>query len=594
MIFSETFDQRGIRGIDQRGAEIQRTTCPDCSHKRKPEHQHEKCLTVWAQKGTWSCAHCGQKGHLRLEGSAKPVERPKPEIRPLLREQVKNAPTEAGSEVFAWFLKRGITQATVERNRIKQTGAGEHAAICFPFLHENKLVNVKYRGLHEKKFWQTQGASKIFYGLDDLVGQTECVICEGEMDKLSFNEAGFFNVVSVPDGAPSPEARSFESKFSFLETCADCLEPMQKIYLACDADEAGTKLRDELARRLGKHRCLVVNFPENCKDANDVLVRFGAVRLWQCVEQARPYPVEGAMTVQDYEAALDDLYKYGFPVPPKSGFAEFDAVFHPFAGALTVVTGVPSHGKTTFLQNYVIGLAKWSNWRFAVYSPEAPAELWGYQACEVFVGKPFLPNYNGRMNEREYAEAKEFLGNYFIQLCDDTALYTIERLKESIAWAVRARGVKAAIIDPWNKVAHNRSARESEHEYIGRVLPELQLFAKRYGVHLFIVAHPTKLQKRDDFNFEIPTMYSISGSANWYNMPDNGLILYRYRHHEHGESTGGNTSYVFTGKIKTELYGRDGAMVKLAFNAANHCFTEATSDNYTPQHPTKQKPSGVF
>jgi twinkle protein len=574
MTFVETFEQHGITGVEPQGADIQRVICPECSHKRKFHHQNYKCLTVWVKKGTWSCAHCSWKGHLRLEGSAKPVERLNSEIRPLLRKQVKNTPTEPASGLFEWFEKRGISRDVVKRNKIKQDGN----AICFGYMAGGQLVNIKYRSLLDKKFWQTQGASKVLYGLDDLAGQTECIIAEGEMDKCSFNMAEMWNAVSVPDGAPSPDAQSFETKFLFLETCADVLERMQKIYLACDADEAGAKLRDELARRLGKQRCYIVCFPEGCKDANDVLVRFGAVRLWQCVQQAKPYPVEGAMTVLDYEAALDDLYKYGFPEPPKSGFAEFDEVFHPFAGAVTVVTGVPGHGKTTFLQNYAIGLAKRSNWRFAVYSPEAPAELWGYQACEIFVQKPFLPDYNGRMNEREYGAAKEFLSDYFIQLYDDTALYTIERLKESIAWAVQARGVKAAIIDPWNKIAHNRTARETEHEYLGRVLPELQLFAKQYGIHLFIVAHPTKLQKKDDFNYEIPTMYSISGSSNWYNMPDNGLIVYRYRNHARGEATGESKTYLFTGKIKTELYGKYGASVKLVFNAANHCFSDVTSE----------------
>lgn len=49
---------------------------------------------------------------------------------------------------------------------------------------------------------QVKGAEKVMYGLDDVAGQEEIIIVEGEMDKLALLEAGIANVLSVPDGAP--------------------------------------------------------------------------------------------------------------------------------------------------------------------------------------------------------------------------------------------------------------------------------------------------------------------------------------------------------------------------------------------------------
>ncbi|RVX00471.1 Primase-like protein [Vitis vinifera] len=43
---------------------------------------------------------------------------------------------------------------------------------------------------------------KIFYGVDDIKEASDIIIVEGEIDKLSMEEARFYNCVSVPDGAP--------------------------------------------------------------------------------------------------------------------------------------------------------------------------------------------------------------------------------------------------------------------------------------------------------------------------------------------------------------------------------------------------------
>jgi len=95
--------------------------------------------------------------------------------------------------------------------------------------------------------------------------------------------------VSVPDGAPSPKSKDYSSKFSFLESCEEFLSSFTRIILAIDNDAPGKTLEEELARRLGRERCFTIQWPDGCKDANDVLVRCGAETLRECIEQARPY-----------------------------------------------------------------------------------------------------------------------------------------------------------------------------------------------------------------------------------------------------------------------------------------------------------------
>lgn len=139
--------------------------------------------------------------------------------------------------------------------------------IAFGYWKGGKLVNIKYRRLDKKEFWQVRGAEKVFYGLDDTVGHDCVVIVEGEMDKLSFYEAGIPFAVSVPDGAPPKVKETVprqeeDKKFEYLWACEEWLEDKTEVILATDADEPGQALAEELARRLGRERCRLVEWPK--------------------------------------------------------------------------------------------------------------------------------------------------------------------------------------------------------------------------------------------------------------------------------------------------------------------------------------------
>ncbi|KAK3010669.1 hypothetical protein RJ639_011398, partial [Escallonia herrerae] len=137
-------------------------------------------------------------------------------------------------------------------------------AIAFTYRRNGVLVNCKYRSILNKKFWQEKGAEKILYGLDNINSVDELIIVEGEIDKLSMEQAGLLTCVSVPDGAPQ--------KVSAKELPS--LEKASRIILATDSDIPGQALAEELARRLGRERCWLVRWPKKdkysyFKDANE-------------------------------------------------------------------------------------------------------------------------------------------------------------------------------------------------------------------------------------------------------------------------------------------------------------------------------------
>ena len=92
---------------------------------------------------------------------------------------------------------------------------------------------------------------------------------------------------------------------------------------------------------------------------------------------------------------------------------------------------------------------------------------------------------------------------------------------------VLTKGIRGLVIDPWNELEHLRRDGQNETEYISVALKRMRQFARKYGIHLWIVAHPAKLYRDKNGNIPIPTPYDISGSARWRDKSDNCITVWR-------------------------------------------------------------------
>ncbi len=568
---TQKFEDFGINGIVSGKFGEQRTTCPRCSSQRKSSHKNIKCLSVNAEKGTWFCHHCGYSGGLFEKKEFKQFN-PQP---------VKTNAVSPSDKVYQWFESRGISKEIVERNKITvekvfltQLGK-EDTCICFNYYMGEKLVNIKYRN-PQKVFQQIKGGSKIFYKLNDLEKQTEVIITEGETDALSFEVAGYLNAVSVPDGGINPEVRQIQTKLDYLDNCSEYIKNMHKIYLATDSDAPGIRLREELARRLGKSRCWIVRYPKDCKDANEVLVKHGKDKLRQCIEEAELYPIEGIHYANDRRDELKDLYDNGFPNGAKTGYSNLDELITFYGSQLTIVTGVPAHGKSNFIDQLMLKLSIKHNWSWGIFSPEnATIEIHMLRLCEIIIGKPFLKDYNNRMSFEEMESARDFINDHTYFILPDNEEYRLERILEAASGLVLKHGIKGLIIDPWNTLEHQYGS-DSETIYTGKVLNQLKYFARIHDIHLILVAHPRKMaRKKDSKLFEVPTLYDISGSANWFNIADNGLVVYRQFSEDFTESY----PIVYVQKVKHKFIGKTG-FAKFDFNVSCQRYYEKESKSF--------------
>ena len=516
-----------------------RALCPKCSHDRRKNNV--KCLVVNASEGMWFCHHCGWKGSTKghdWDTITEHFNRP------------RFVKTELPKNIVGWFDTRRITVDVLNDEGI----SFKNGAIEFPYYKDCEVVNIKHRTL-DKKFWQEKGAEKCFYRHDELtkLKSDMMIITEGEVDAISFLIAKFSMVTSVPDGAPSADSKEFNSKFEFLDRSQDLIDAYNKILIAVDSDGPGRRLEQELVRRIGAEKCLKIAWPEGCKDANDVLVRHGWEYLRKLALEAKPYPVEGLFSCFDFSREVECLYDSGEKRGLTTGIKSLDGLYTVRPSELTVITGIPSHGKSNFMDCIAVFMARLHGWKFLFFSPENwPVERHIQSLLEKSLEKPF--DKPGRSEERmtksEMFDGMKWINQYFHFLYPEAGTFSVDTILKKARAAVFRHGINGIVIDPWNELEHEMG-NLTEAQYLSRELSKLRQFSRRNGVHVWIIAHPRNLQKDKSGKYQPPTLYEISGGAHWRNKADNGICVFR-------ENFTSDVSKIIVQKIRFKETGQVG------------------------------------
>ena len=490
--------------------------CPLCSHDRKPENRKKKCASYDWERGLGTCHNCNTTFQLHTYQRKGASDREY--VRPVDNTDY-NIPR---TKVAEWFKSRGISTDTLVNLQVgegleymPQTGKKENT-IHFTYHVGDQLINIKYRD-GRKNFKLYKGAEKVFYNINSIVGYDSCIITEGEMDVLALHEAGIKNAISVPNGATLSH-----NNLDYLDNCIDYFEDKTKIILAVDTDDPGLALRSELVRRLGAEVCYLVDFVD-CKDANEYLLKYGKEKLQEAISKARPYPLENVTTFKDIEGDVTDFVKHGFKPGFQVGLSNFDNIFSTYTGQFITVTGIPSSGKSDFVDQMVVGYNKNYNWKTAFASPEnAPNYLHAHKLMrKVWGDMPRRDDIGGA----KWNEVAEHVNDNFFFI--DMEKYTLESVLRKGAELVKRKGIKCLVIDPFNKVRDKNATSLDVNMYTMEYLTKIETFAKKYDVLVFIVAHPTKMYKDKDGKIEEPTMYNIKGGGEWYDASYHGLLVHR-------------------------------------------------------------------
>lgn len=433
--------------------------------------------------------------------------------------------TDISDKIVKWFEGRKISQKTITRLKITDGVESMPVAdgkfedmncIHFNYFEEDKLTNVKYRGKN-KTFKLHKGAKLILYNLDSIKGKKKVIWVEGEPDCCALVEAGYWNdeygVISVPNGASK-----HKNNLIYIDNCIEYLKDIEEHILGLDNDSNGRKLRDEIANRFGKDKCKFIEWKDK-KDANDVLIHYGIQGIIDCVSKPLKFPVEGVFTVNDFTYEIENIYNYGLDKGVSIKLSDFTLRF--VRGYMTGIVGIPGHGKSEAVDEICLRLTKFHGWKGAFYSPEnKPTELHYSKIARRLIGKPW--EGENRLTKDEEAAVRSYLDKkiFFIKPEKD---FTVQSILKAVRETQLRYGLDYFVIDAWNKLEH----KDNDTNYVGKTLDELANFCEAFQLHLFLVVHPTKLERDKKTGLlPVPTLYNMAGSNNFNNKLDNGISIY--------------------------------------------------------------------
>ncbi|KAL5199764.1 hypothetical protein ABZP36_020967 [Zizania latifolia] len=488
---TEKLKKEGICPKQWRLGTFQRMMCPMCKGGSSEEWNLSVFIRMDGVNTTWNCfrSTCGWKGYVQPDGFPKLSQAKhdtecetdqdgKPNVainkvyRKICEQDLHLEPL--CNELVTYFSERMISAETLLRNSVMQCNRNNKIVIVFTYKRDGVLVGCKYREV-SKKFLQV----------------------EGEIDKLSMEESGYHNCVSVPDGAPPRVSSKLpdkdqDKKYQFLWNCKDYLDSASRIILATDADPPGQALAEELARRrLGKERCWRVNWPkknekEVCKDANEVLMFLGPQALKRVIEDLFP-------DIDNYYLGIR-----GDEIGVHTGWKSMDELYKVVPAELTVVAGVPKSGKNEWIDALMCNINDQVGWKFVLCSMENKVREHARKLLEKHIKRPFFnARYGGsaeRMSSDKFEEGKQWMYETFHLIrCEDDCLPSINWVLDLAKAAVLRYGVCGLVIDPYNELDHQQPSNQTETEYVSQILPKIKRFGQHYSCHVWLVAHPRQV-----------------------------------------------------------------------------------------------------
>ena len=355
--------ERGIQ-TKQVGNELMLKECPYC-------HEREGNFAINLHTGAFNCkrASCGAKGNMLtlhrdfgfdLGKDVQEYERPAISWRRFKKPE-KITPTDPA---IAYLEGRGIPAEIVDRYGIT-TKKGADNILVFPFLNEaGELEFVKYRktdfdkARDKNKEWCEKNTRPILFGMKQCEDFERMILTEGQIDSLSVAAAGIKNACSVPNG---------KSGMTWIPHCWNWLKRFEEIVVFGDYEHGSMTLLDDIRTRFEcRIRAVRPADYRGCKDANELLMRYGPDAIRNAVENAEPIMLPQVKDLADveYESGTNDER-----MPTGLALLDNELDGGLAFGYLDILTGKRGDGKST-LGSMILKSALENGYSTFIYSGE--------------------------------------------------------------------------------------------------------------------------------------------------------------------------------------------------------------------------------
>lgn len=514
--------QQGIE-VKKTGEELHFKTCPYC--RPKATKGNIRTFSINLRTGQFKClrASCGVTGNMvqisrdfdfSLGNEVDEYYRPKKQYRSL---KTPKEPIKPKKAAIAYLEKRGIPEEIAKKYEITVQNSHENILV-FPFYDEHGVMQfVKYRKTDfnpekdKNKEWCEKDCKPILFGMKQCDGTFKrLVITEGQMDSLSVAASGIENAVSVPNGAKG---------FTWIPYCFNWVAKYEEIVVFGDFEKGKISLLEEIQQRFpNKVKHVREEDYKGCKDANEILQKYGEDAVKAAVENAVKLPVKSVIPLADVQNV--NIYKLE---KVKTGITDLDRTLYgglPF-GMVCLLAGKRGDGKSTF-GSQIIANAIENGYSTFTYSGEMPNYLYKSWFDFQIAGPHHITenvNDDGYVNRFITNKNQELIDNWYREkayIYDSRIVENEEQedLLKSIRNTIMQYGVKVILIDNLMTAMYIDEKQGSDkYDQQGRFVRELTKIALRHGVLIILIAHRRKNAFTTDANDEISGSGDITNLA---------------------------------------------------------------------------------
>lgn len=279
--------------------------------------------------------------------------------------------------------------------------------------------------------------------------------------------------------------------------------------------------------------------------------------------------IDGLYTARDLWESVKDLHSGNTSQPYDVGFTSLEDNYKVARGTFHVWTGVPNHGKSSFLADILMNMAKIHGWRFCLFSPEHSMANNIKRLAEKFMMKPFDYGMRDRITKDELVTTLAFIQEHFFFIDMENESPDIKWILDVARQAKEEYKIDGLVLDPYNEINPSRKGNLREDEHISNVISDIKRFNRETECVTWLVAHPTKLPRESDGTYNVDS-YSISGSAHFANKADLICVVSRNFAEE-------KTAFQVKKVREADLYGQISETF-FKWNTKTRCFHQLDSN----------------
>ena len=474
-----------------KGDELHFKYCPYCGGGKSKD---KNTFSISLANGAFNCKRgsCGRKGNMitlaqdfaefslgddGIDDYYKKRERFR---------KIAKRPVPIRDGAIEYLGKRGIPEEVTRRYQVT-THKDNDNVMVFPFYDENdEFWFIKYRNIvfekgktNGSKEWCERDKKPILFGMNHVNFENKVlVMTEGQIDSLSCAAAGIENAVSVPFG---------KNGFTWVPYCFNFLSRFDELVVFGDYENGEISLLEGMKTRFrGTVKHVRPEDYKDCKDANEILMKYGSEAVRECVENAVPVPVPGLRKFRDIQRVnLRNLERMD------TGIKEIDKRVPFYFGELIILTGSAGDGKSTLASQWAT-MAVDQGYPTMIYSGEMSDYMVKNWIDFQLAGKRHLNDYDD-IDEETYERIKDWPGYeklYYYdadELQDESSETIFTVLKEGIQQC----GIRFIVIDNMMTAMDAVQAPDLNQAQTA-FTKRLAKVAQESGVIIVLIAHPRK------------------------------------------------------------------------------------------------------